>query len=313
MPRVLVTGLSGFIGRRTAKFFLASGFEVVGVGRRARPDWLDERVQWLSADLRDQVAIKGLVRRVSPTHCLHLAWDIEQGAYWRAPTNLVWMQLSLELLAAFVDVGGKRFVGGGTCAEYDWSYGYLSERLTPRNPRTPFGRCKNALFEALMAYSDMTGLSAAWARIFFLYGPGEARTRLFPHVIFNLLAGRAAQTSNGTQLRDFMYVDDVAAALVALVASDVSGAINIGSGEPIAVRAIAEKIGAVLGRSDLLKIGARAQQEGEPPLVVADVRRLREELGFMPRFNLDAGLAAMIEDCRSLVVGGGPAEYVDAG
>jgi nucleoside-diphosphate-sugar epimerase len=301
MPRVLVTGLSGFIGRRTLPFFSASRFEVVGVGRQTRPDWLDDTVQWISADLRDQAAIKPLFKTVAPSHCLHLAWDIEQGTYWRAPTNFLWVQLSLELLAAFVEAGGKRFVGGGTCAEYDWSYGYLSEDLTPRNPRTPFGRCKNALFEALMAYSDMTGLSAAWARIFFLYGPGEAQARLFPQVILNLLAGQAARTSSGTQVRDFMYVDDVAAALVALVDSDISGGVNVGSGEPLAVRAIVEKVGAMLGRPNLLEIGARPQQEGEPPLLVANVRRLKDELGFAPRYNLDTGLAAMIEHCRSLV------------
>lgn len=301
MPRVLVTGLSGFIGRHTVSHFLSAGFDVVGVGRRARPAWLDDRVQWLSVDLRDQPAIAKFMKGVSPTHCLHLAWDIEQGKYWRAPTNLLWLQLSLEFISAFVEAGGTRFVGGGTCAEYDWSYGFLSEQLTPRNPHTPFGRCKNALFEALMAYSEMTGVSAAWARIFFVYGPGEPSTRLFPHVILNLLAEQRALTSSGTQIRDFMYVDDVAAALVALVGSNVAGGTNIGSGQPIAVRDIIQKIGATLQRSELLEIGARPPQAGEPPLLVADVRRLQEEVGYEPRYDIDAGLAAMIAHCRTLV------------
>lgn len=299
MPRVLVTGLGGFIGRRTVPFFLEAGYEVVGVGRRARPDWLDAGVEWLQADLGTCDGIRTCVRRARPSHCLHLAWEIEQGSYWRSPANLKWVRLSLELVAAFIETGGTRFVGAGSCAEYDWSDGRLSEDRTPRNAATPFGRCKNAVFEALMASADTMGISAAWARIFFMYGPGEPPTRLFPSVILNLLADRPALTSSGTQARDFLHIDDVAAALVALVASDLTGGINIGSGEAVAVRTIVRKIGAALGRQDLLRIGALPQREGDPPLLVADVRRLREELGFRPRHTLDTGIAATIEACRA--------------
>ena len=298
MPRVLVTGLGGFIGRRTVPFFRQAGYEVVGVGRRPRPDGMDAGVEWIEADLGSYEAIRACVARVRPSHCLHLAWDIEQGSYWRAPVNLLWVRLSLELVAAFAEAGGQRFVGAGSCAEYDWSEGCLSEDGTPRTAATPFGRCKTAVYEALMASADTLGFSAAWARIFFVYGPGEPAARLFPSVILNLLANRPARTSSGTQRRDFMHVDDVAAALVALVDSTVTGGVNIGTGEAPAVRAIVEKIGAALGRADLLEIGALPQRAGDPPLLVADVRRLRDEVGFRPRHTLDSGLAATIEACR---------------
>jgi nucleoside-diphosphate-sugar epimerase len=298
MLRILVTGLGGFIGKRIAPFLLDRGFEVVGVGRAERPANMDPRVRWLTVDLFDHAAVRVQINKVAPSHCLNLAWYVEHGKYWRAPENIAWVQASLNLLTAFVEAGGKRFVGAGTCAEYDWSYGYLSEALTPRNAASPFGRCKNAVFEATMAYADIKDISAAWGRIFFLYGPGEFETRLVPHVIVSLLSGREAKTSHGEQLRDFSHVDDVAAALAALVDSDVRGAVNIASGQPVKVRTIVETIANLIGRPDLVRLGAIPEQVAEPGLILGDVRRLREELKFQPRIGLEAGLQSTIAAFR---------------
>jgi nucleoside-diphosphate-sugar epimerase len=201
---------------------------------------------------------------------------------------------SLNLISAFKSAGGTRFVGAGSCAEYDWAHGWLSEAVTPCAPQTPFGRFKNSVFEASMAYAETAALSTAWARIFFLYGPGETPTRLVPHVINSLLSGRFAATSEGWQYRDFLHVDDVAAALVALLGSDVSGAVNIGSGIPVMVRDVVSSIGKLLALPELLQYGAVPMQPGEPPLLVADTRRLREEVGWAPQYGLEDGLAATI-------------------
>jgi len=303
MSRILVTGLGGFIGKRIVPFLLERGFEVVGAGRAARPASMDSRVHWLTVNLFDHAAVRDLVAKAAPTHCLNLAWYVEHGKYWRAPENIAWVQASLNLLTAFVDAGGKRFVGAGTCAEYDWSYGRLSETETPRNAASPFGRCKNAVFEATMAYADIKDISAAWARIFFLYGPGEIETRLVPHVIVSLLKGQEAKTSHGEQLRDFSHVDDVAAALAALVDSDVRGAVNIGSGEATKVRTIVETAARMIGRRELVRLGAIPAQAGEPELLVADVRRLRDEVKFQPRITLEAGLQSTIAAYRDALKG----------
>ena len=298
MSRVLVTGLSGFIGKRVAPFLLDLGYEVFGTGRAGRPAAFDPRVHWITLDLFSQSMVRDLVAKLAPSHCLHLAWYVEHGKYWRSPANIEWLQASLNLLTAFAEAGGKRFVGAGTCAEYDWCYGFLSETLTPRAAATPFGRCKNAFFEALMAYADVTEISAAWGRIFFLYGPGEIEARLVPHVIVNLLRGHEAKTSHGEQLRDFSHVDDIAAALAQLVHSDVRGAINLGSGQPVKVKTIIRTIADIIGRPELVKLGAIPPQAGEPVLLLADVRRLREELQFLPKVSLDTGLQSTIASYR---------------
>jgi nucleoside-diphosphate-sugar epimerase len=299
MPRVLVTGLSGFIGRHIASVLLEHDWEVHGIGRGPRPSELHERATWRRINLFDLEATSKCVRELVPTHCLNLAWHIEHQKFWESPHNLSCVQASLNLLAAFVESGGRRFVGAGSCAEYDWSYGFLSEMTTPRIPNTAFGRCKNAVFEATMAHASVSGISAGWGRIFFVYGPFEIESRVVPHVITSLLAGRPARTSHGEQVRDFSYVSDIAAGLVALLESEVQGGVNIASGRPVAVKEIVEMIGRYVGRSDLIELGAIQPQQGEPPLLVADVRRLHDEVRFRSKWDLETGLTATIDHYRS--------------
>jgi nucleoside-diphosphate-sugar epimerase len=133
-------------------------------------------------------------------------------------------------------------------------------------------------------------MSLAWARLFFLYGPREHPARLVPSVARALLAGEPAKCSAGTQERDFLHVDDVADALVSLVRSDLVGPVNIGSGEAVAVRAVIELVARECGRPDLVRLGARPAPANEPPLLVADVSRLRDELGWRPGIPFEDGV-----------------------
>jgi nucleoside-diphosphate-sugar epimerase len=156
-----------------------------------------------------------------------------------------------------------------------------------------YGVCKNALQDVLAEYSAQYGLSSAWGRIFFPYGPYEQPVRLVPDVICSLLDGRVARCTSGEHIRDFIHVDDAAEAFVALLASDVTGAVNIASGQGVAVKDVALKIAQRLGRPDLLQLGAIPVRKEEPPTLVADVRRLTDEVGFTPR-TIDEGLDLVI-------------------
>jgi nucleoside-diphosphate-sugar epimerase len=184
---------------------------------------------------------------------------------------------------------------GGTCAEYDWKYGYCSEFVTPRNPDTPYGICKKALQEIVNSYSETTNLSSAWGRIFFPYGAYEYPNRLVSSVILSLLKGEPARCSHGNQIRDFLYVQDVADAFVALLESEVTGAVNIGSGQPIAIKDVVYKIADVIGRSDLIQLGAIPSPPKETPLLVADVTRLSNEVGYFSQFDFETSLMETVD------------------
>ena len=143
----------------------------------------------------------------------------------------------------------------GTCAEYDWTQGLCQEGVTPERPTTLYGVCKKAMHDITMAFAAREGFSAAWGRVFFLYGPGEYKERLVPSVVRALLEGREAQCTHGKQVRDFLHVEDVARAFVSILASDVTGAVNIGSGEPLALRDLVMTVAKAVGREDLVRLG----------------------------------------------------------
>ena len=294
MKKVLLTGATGFIGRHCLPLLKEGGFEVHAVSSKGRLEDLPAD-HWYQADLLDSEQASDLIARVCPTHLLHLAWFVVPGAYWTSPENFRWIQASLNLLEAFSRHGGQRVVVAGTCAEYDWAYGYCSEQTTPLLPENVYGICKHALQILLDAFAEQAGIGAAWGRIFFLYGPHEPSDKLVASVVRSVLRGEPAPCSHGNQIRDFLYVKDVASAFVSLLQSDVRGVVNIASGLPVSLKDVVNKIGEKLNRADLIRLGERPVSPSDPPLLVADARRLTEEVGWMPEFDLDVGLDQTIQ------------------
>jgi nucleoside-diphosphate-sugar epimerase len=294
MKKVLVTGAGGFVGRHCLPILKARGYEVHAVATKAQPD-AGPSVRWHVADLLDREQTESLLERVKPTHLLHLAWYTAPGRYWTAFENLDWVGASLQLLKAFPEHGGRRVVVAGTCAEYDWGEGLCSEKTTRLAPSTLYGACKHALELVVGAYARQRGLSAAWGRLFFLYGPHEHRERLVSSVILSLLRRQPAACTHGQQVRDFLYVKDAADGLVALLDSEVRGAVNVASGEPVRLRDVTDEIATQLHGADLVRLGARPAARGEPPAIVAEVTRLRDEVGWSPGYDLTRGLAETID------------------
>jgi nucleoside-diphosphate-sugar epimerase len=148
-------------------------------------------------------------------------------------------------------------------------------------------------------FSTRTGISTAWGRVFYLYGPREARERLVPSVITSLLRNEKARCSHGRQLRDFLYVEDVADAFVAILNSSARGVINIGSGEPVTIRSLVGEITRQIEMPEQAEFGAIATALTDPPMVCADTRKLREEVGWNPRWSLKDGIAETIKWWKS--------------
>ena len=122
--RVLVTGASGFIGSRTLAPLRQAGFAVHSFGRTAPR----EPTTHHPGDLFDRAQVRAVLGSVAPTHILHCAWEVTHGTFWHDPRNLDWVAATLDLARAATDQGVTRFVGIGTCAEYDWSDGGLAPR-----------------------------------------------------------------------------------------------------------------------------------------------------------------------------------------
>ncbi len=297
MKRVIVTGASGWIGSHALPFLVERGYEVHAVANRGGSAPA-RGVEWHRVDLLDESAVTAMLERVRPTHLLHLAWYAEPGKYQMSEQNYAWCRAGIDLLRAFAATGGRRAVFAGSCFEYDHSAGVCSETDTRCAPTTRYGACKLALSQVVTRPPG--DLSTAWGRIFYLYGPGEYPSRLVPSVIGSLLHDEPARCTHGRQLRDYLHVADVASAFAAILDAEVEGIVNIGSGEEVTVRALVEMIADAVGAPrSMLEFGAIAAAPGDSPRVVADVRRLRDEVDFRPRWQLGDGLAQTVKWWRS--------------
>src|SRR3954447_5098583 len=138
MKRVLVTGAGGFIGRHVIRPLWESGFEVHTVSRRTTVQADGEHL----ADLHNVDEMQAVLERVRPSHLLHLAWYVKHGEFWTSLENVRWLSSSANLLLAFSEIGGKRVVSAGTCAEYQRGHDICVEDATPCRPSTLYGSSK---------------------------------------------------------------------------------------------------------------------------------------------------------------------------
>ncbi|GMQ76431.1 MAG: NAD-dependent epimerase/dehydratase family protein [Gammaproteobacteria bacterium] len=287
MTRVLLTGAGGFLGRHVSEALIARGFEVHAVSRRDRTA---NRLTWHALDLLDSASLERLVAALRPTHLLHLAWYTEPSEYWQSRQNLSWLNASVGLLESFARHGGERAVLAGTCAEYDWTYGYCVEDTTPCKAGSLYAASKLALHDVAGAFARTADLGVAWARIFFPFGPYERPGRLVPSVMRALLAGERAACSDGEQIRDFVYVRDAASALVALLDHEFCGDVNIASGRPVVLKDVVNLIADKLNARDRVDFGRRPRQGCEPPLLLADVSRLKNVIGWTPSYDMETAV-----------------------
>jgi nucleoside-diphosphate-sugar epimerase len=293
--RVLVTGASGFVGRSFVTAALARGWEVIALlvpGEDAASLGGGGQLHVVRGTLADSEIWGAEVARLAPAALLHLAWNTAPGLYLDTPENLSWLTWSTKLFAQAPGWGVKQIVGAGTCAEYDADQGYLRES-SPTRPLTLYAACKLATRLVGQQLAAQSGVAFSWARLFHLYGPGEHPRRLVAACIRALLAGQRFEATEGTQVRDFLHIGDVAAGLLAILDTGLTGDVNVCSGEPVTVRRMMETIARAVGRPELLQLGARPAPAWDPAFLCGDSSRLRAG-GWRPTFTLETGIADAI-------------------
>lgn len=296
MSRVLVTGGGGFIGRHVVAGLALGEHEIHVTGRS---DARSSGTIWHRVDLLDEEATEALLSELRPEVLVHLAWYTRPQDYRCSPRNLDWTEASIRLIRLFAAFGGKKFIGAGSCAEYDSNFGYCSEATTPSRPDSLYGVCKNAVSQVAASASDELGIDTGWARIFFPYGYGEPSSKLVSYVVHRLLRGLPAECTTGDQFRDYVHVSDIARFFVEMVDSDARGTFNVGSGVPVTVAEIALTIGRILAAPGLVRLGARETPPDDAPMLVADIRKARTELGWAPSVGLEDGLRGTIEALKA--------------
>lgn len=272
--RIAVTGASGFIGRHVLAELQRHDVEVVAAARDpARLPPASARLTPATLDLAeppsDPFAALG-----RPDALIHLAWAGLPN-YWSLHHFETELPRQFRFLKSMVEGGLGHMVVSGTCFEYGRTPGQLSEDL-PAAPVTPYGHAKDSLRVQLEFLRRGTAFSFCWARLFYLYGEGQAPNSLFPGLRAAVARGDAAfPMSGGEQLRDFLPVEEVARLLVDLALRGAhGGVVNICSGRPVSVRRLVEGWRAELGSDIALALGHYPYPEYEPMAFWGDRRRL---------------------------------------
>jgi nucleoside-diphosphate-sugar epimerase len=288
--KILVTGATGFIGAAFCRLALNQGHQIAGMmlPTETPPAQVpaSERMLWLKGTLADLPW--PAIERFQPEVCVHFAWIATPGVYLESPENENYLDWSLGLAHRLRALGTNHIVGVGTCIEYLITNEPLSEMHTPVDPTTLYARCKNALRATLEADACKNGWRFCWGRVFYPYGAGEHPARLCSALIQKLRRGEKLVLKTPHSTKDYIYIEDLAAAILLTVEKQFTGTMNWGTGIGVSVRQIADAIGAMVGRPELVEEVSPAEVD---PLgyVVADATRLKA-LGWRQQVSLEQGL-----------------------
>jgi nucleoside-diphosphate-sugar epimerase len=292
--KILVTGAAGFIGSAFCRLAQCHGHEIAGIilPGTTPPASVpaNEKTGWLEGTLAEPPWKS--IMRFKPDVCVHFAWIATPGVYLESTENELYLKWSLDLVHGLRDLGVNHIVGAGTCIEYQISEAPLAEDLTPVNPTTLYARCKDALRKTLAAEAQKDGWHFCWGRVFYPYGVGEHPARLCSSLIQKLGRGEKLVLKTPNSRKDYIYIEDLATAILLTVEKKFAGTINWGTGSGVSVREIADIVAQMLKRPELVE-NQNPPAADSFPCVIANATRLKL-LGWRPQVDLRTGISRLL-------------------
>ncbi|MDN3357864.1 NAD-dependent epimerase/dehydratase family protein [Actinomadura sp. DC4] len=286
--RTLVTGGSGFIGSRLVRALLDEGATVTVADHREFPD---PRVRTVAGDLTDPTVRDAAVTGETEV-IVHLAAVTSVLRSMDDPVGT--HRMNVEVTAGLLELARRHGTGRFLLASTNAVTGDVDARPigedVPLRPLTPYGSTKAAAEMLLSGYSASYGLTGAALRFANVYGPGMAHKDSFvPRLMRAAAEGRGVQIyGDGTQLRDYVHVDDVVQAILLALRTGHGGPLVVGSGRSKSVNDLVEAARTVTGAP--IPVSHVPAEPGEMPAVVLDISAARA-LGYSPRHTLASGLA----------------------
>ena len=288
--RVLVTGASGFIGSHLCARLAKLGAEVHGVYRTSSSNC--SLFRWWQVSLDDEMATRNLVETVNPAVIFHLASFVSgsRAIEHVMPALRSNLMSTVNLLESATATGCQRIVLTGSLEETEGD-------ATVAVPASPYAAAKSAASAYARMFNALYKTPVVTARLFMVYGPGQNDyKKLIPYVTRSLLRDDVPRLMSGTREIDWIYVDDVIDAYLALAeAPGIEGCtIDVGSGKLTSVRDVVTKIVDILSpevQPDFGSINDRPMER----VRVADVQSALEITGWKPRTTLSEGLAKTVD------------------
>jgi UDP-glucose-4-epimerase GalE len=304
---ILVTGGAGYVGAHACKALRRAGYTPVVLDNLSTGQ--ESFVRWgplIRADIRDPGAVRHAMDAYPVQAVLHFAASAYVGESVADPQKYYENNVggSLSLLRAMLEAGCRTLVFSSTCAIYGETAEIPIGETTPQNPVNPYGASKAMVERILRDYQQAHEIRAIALRYFNASGAdpegevGELRdpeTHLIPRAMMTIqghiqdfaLFGTDYPTPDGTAIRDYIHVSDLAEAHVAalqhLLAGKASGAFNLGTGRGYSVKQVLDAIATETG--ERLSVSNVSRREGDPPVLVADASLSHTELGFTPRLS----------------------------
>lgn len=284
LPRLLLTGGTGFLGKAVLRRALASGWQVAVLTRSSKPASLPPGVLAIGSGLAapDWSAIKDF----RPDVCVHCAWIATPGEYVHSPINAQLANATIDFASRVQGCGLRHFIGIGSCAEYESSSHPLLESDPEAVDQTPYVKAK---LQVLRFLETSFKTPFAWLRIFYLYGPGEHPDRFLSSAARTLKAARELTLRRPDDVVDYVHIEDAADAVWHAAQHGYAGIFNVGSGAARSVSSIAESLGNRIGFPDRVH---RVEQQ-TPTRRVANIQKLTAT-GWRPRRDFDRSLAEIV-------------------
>lgn len=296
--KVLITGANGFVGQHVVNIGRQHGADIHAFCRKKVS--IDGAKVWIG-DLTKREEVFSAVTKIKPDVILHLAASgVSYGAS-TAPELLKENGVGLgNLLESLVSLGTapKTVIAGS-----GFEYAPLNRPLIETDilkPNTAYGVSKASA--TLLAGLYAKRLPITILRLFSIYGPGEADSRLIPYIITKTLRGEPVDLTPGEQLRDYTYIEDVAEVFWRVLSSPPPTGemqiINIGSGEIVTLKAFALKLNQILkqqGFKPEFNFGARTYRDDEMMVYCPDISLMKSKLNLVPATDLNTGLRKMVE------------------
>jgi nucleoside-diphosphate-sugar epimerase len=311
--RVLVTGASGFIGSHLTRRLVNEGAVVHGLTSTvssvypARLLDIRESITLHEASLDDRGAMELLADDVKPEYVFHLGAYTHVGKSWNRVDECIQtnIQGTVNLLMAVERTGFTRFLNTGTSEIYGDIEVPFREDATV-HPISPYSVSKHAAEEYCRLFADARSLPLVRVRPFNAYGPMQSPDRVIPEIISRAVQGQPLKMTQGTQTREFNYVEDLADGFVALAtAPGIDGDLfNLGCGREVSMRDIAITILKLMGDPITPEFGALPERPIEIYRMHADVTKTKERVGWESTISLEDGLQRTIDWYREALASG---------
>lgn len=294
--KILIIGGTGFIGRHLARRCLKDTPFVTCIGLSAGKSFSKD-MEFIHADLSDKKQLQAVLCDKSFDYVFNLGGYIDHTAYFKGGRRLIESHfiglmnlidcLNKEELKGFVQIGSSDEYGNAPAPQKE----YMRE-----SPISPYSFAKTAASHFIQTLSNTEGFPGVVLRLFLVYGPGQDEKRFLPQIITAFLRNESVETTEGRQMRDFCYIDDVIDGIIKAAVSDEAKGqiINLASGIPISIRDMISKAVSLIGKGRAV-FGARPYRHGENMELFADVSAAGKTLQWSPSVSVDEGLRKTIE------------------